>query len=62
MVKSYVTEWHLITKLFTMVFNLMIHSTSDYLNTEPIKVRYSDKFAIQMFAIQIPTVYLTIKQ
>ena len=32
------------------------HSISDHLNTKQVKVCYSFKFAIQMFAIQIPTV------
>ena len=43
--------------LFIMVTNWMVqadHSISDHLYTEQVKVRYSDKFAVQMFAIQIP--------
>ena len=32
------------------------HSVSDHLNTKQVKVCYSDKLAIQMFAIHIPTV------
>ena len=57
MVKSLVTNWHLVTKLFTMVTNSGLdYSISDHLNTKQVKVCYSDKFAIWMFAIQIPTV------
>ena len=59
MVKTLLTKWHLVTELFTMVPNIMVqaHSMSDHLNTNKVKTCYSDKFAIQMFAIQIPTVY-----
>ena len=35
------------------------HSISDHLNNKQVKVCYSDKFTIQMFAIQIPTVLYT---
>ena len=31
------------------------HSISDHLNAKQVKICYSDKFAIWMFAIQIPT-------
>ena len=54
-VKSLVTEWHLVTELFTMVTNQMVltpdHSISHHLNTEQVKVGYSDKFAFQISAI-----------
>ena len=33
------------------------HWISDHQNTQQLKVFYSDKFAIRMFAIQIPTVF-----
>ena len=32
------------------------HYIIDHLNTEQVKVIYSDMFAIWMFAVQIPTV------
>ena len=48
MVKITVTKWNLVPG----------HSIGVYLNTQQVKVRYSDKFAILMFAIQIPTVPL----
>ena len=51
MVKSSLTEWYLVTKLFTMDANQMFQ-----MNTEQVKVCYSDKFGIQLFTIQIPTV------
>ena len=53
MVKSLVTKWHLVTQLFTMVWN---HSIGKHLNTVQEKTCYSDKFTICMFTIQIPTV------
>ena len=53
MVKSSVTEWYLVAELFSMVAD---HSISDHLDTEQVKDRYSDKFIIQMFALQISTV------
>ena len=34
------------------------HSISNHLKTEQVKVCYSDKFAIWMFSIQIPTVLM----
>ena len=37
-------------------------SISDHLNTEQVKVHYSDKFAFQMFAIQIPIVKYLLKK
>ena len=33
----------------------------DHLNTEQVKVCYSDKFVIRMFAIQIPSAFLFTK-
>ena len=47
-------------------FNHIVTSTKmdeghDNMNTEQAKVRYSDKFAIRMFAIQIPTVQWDLK-
>ena len=37
--------------------NGLDHSFSYCLNTEQVKVRYLDKFTIQIFVIQIPTGY-----
>ena len=58
--KSSATEWHLVTdhtELFIMVTNRRVQSThSDHVNTKQVKVCYSDKFTILIFAIQIPTV------
>ena len=59
MVKSLGTKWHLVLNFFlwsliewSKPFNLR---PSEYRTS---KVHYSDKFVIQMFAIQIPTVHL----
>ena len=49
-------------ELFSMVAYWMVHdhSISNHLITKQVKVPYSDKFAIQMFAIQIPTEHVSI--
>ena len=41
----------------TSIERRTIEQHSDHLNTEQVEVCYSYKFAIQMFANQIPTVF-----
>ena len=52
MVNSSVTEWHLVTKLLTMVANQMVRTIQ--LTT----IRLPNMFVIQLFATQISTVLL----
>ena len=66
MVKSLVTKWHLVTKLFPIIANQMVLTKllqksingHYHLNTKQANICFSDMFAIQVFTIQIPTVYV----
>ena len=60
--KKLVTEWHLVSKLFTMVANRMVGiiQLATIWIPNKIKIGYSDKFVLRMFTIQIPTVYVKV--